>query len=443
MSIVENSVPEKYQNVGLVEMLKNRRVTTKSVTSMNKTDFAPGDTVRIRVTDDGYVNWQTAFFRWKYSATYPGVGTLRNTPHAESAFRQVLIEFEKASQPIELINNRDVLANGFMRHTAGADAMRSERGVMANVEFNPDGTTMSGKEVTTAAAGPAAISVATLSQIGFMDSAGLLPMKYMGQMTWTIELQSAANLYESTDAYDAGTYKLEDFELVYESVQFSDEFDSVIKEKIASPEGLNILYDTYTSQSDNSHNDNTTSKLSIASSSLKGIYTLGRPQNTVDAAVVGNTTAIGGHNYRFAIPTVVDYQYKANGKLYPSFRADVDKYAYCELLRSLNKHGDIAVGSLVSHLVPPGADATKLLNVYNSGALAAANAETGSLMFGVSFEEHGGEKLRSGLDTKGSLDVEFTMRRTAGAGVAVVLNHFLHVDRIMKILPNNEIEIIS
>lgn len=493
MSLQSVTAPAQYHDQDIVKVLKGRKETVVRVSPLNKTSgYKPGENMKIRVSDAGYVDWSTAYFTYKIkcrttnSAANTGLPTTAQvSPCAESIFRKINTTTGNGSV-VEDWDHRDVLSAGMNRHTMGKSALSSERSVVGNISSGnvvpaapaSNWTAFSGRKVQRAAAAGAGGFVdatlgpfsTTANHLGFFGSKNLYPMKYMGQLLFDCDFVSDKALLEPyVTATGAGAMNIvgadggagqgnmlesatiDEIELVYTSYQFGDEFDALVQEQINSEEGMNLLYDTFVSHVDQSTTSGElVSKINLSSSSLKGIYTLIRPvatieQNVPDAdngAVAGSFQYgyLGGHNYRFGYEKLDAhddrYNYQVSNRLYPSFNAKVAMHAYPELLKSLSRFGDVSTGSLVSSRL--GSD----LSSYEGGPNIAtlAGIESGSFMLGVNLEQQTGDNMKSGVDTRGNLDVSLKLNRTSD--VDIQLNHFSHVDRIMKVMPNNEVQII-
>lgn len=445
------SVVKPDQADNLIKAMKGRKETTVRVQPLNKNLYSFGENMKLRLSDDGYVDFSKSYWSFKITgANSVAATTLQLTPNAESIFRTIVVTTENG-QVMEDYNHRDVLLNGMIRHTMGSDAHSSERSVMSNVRY-------SGGLHTGALSGDRAASFSvslgpfatTANHLGFFGSSHLYPMKYMGQLLFDVDFVDARNFIESfitatgASASATETATIADIEFVYVSVQYGDEFDALVKEQINSDEGMLLQYDTFESHVDATSNvsGELTSKINLASSSLKGIYTLFRGSDAVTVHVPNTTVPLigyqGGHNYRFgygAINALLDtYNYQINNRHYPSFNASIGKHAYPELLKSLSRFGDVSKGSLVSSLEGLGWHSYLGGNIALNGSI-----QSGAFMLGVNLEEQNQAGLMSGIDTKGNLDISLKLSKTSV--IPLVINHFSHVDRILRIRPNNECEV--
>lgn len=478
MSLQSTASPQQFKDQQIIKMLKARKETVVRVAPLNKTTFAPGENMKIRISDtSGYADFSTAYFTYTIvsSNSLPAT-TGAITPNSESIFRRVMVMAQNG-QVIEDYDHRDVLHNGMVRHTMGQDAASTERSVMSTSTFIPANndnypTFSSRHQARTAANAPSTFGplVTSALQLGFFGSKNLWPLKYMGSLLLDIDLNSINVICESvrddTGAGIVDTEKMEikNVEFVYTSVEYGDEFDAIVKEQISSPDGMKLKYDTFVSHVDTAGvSGEITSKINLASSSLKGIYTLIRPSNSVGQGFLqplgANTKFVnGGHNYRFGYASSATafneannadpagtnindtYNYQISNKLYPSFNAKVKVNAYPELLKALSRFGDVSKGSLVRSLTGPGYDS--YLGGDMSGTTAANSLTGGSFMLGVTCEQLGEDGLMSGVDTRGSLDVQLRLDRGADS-VAIQLNHYSHVDRTLVLMPNNEVLVVK
>jgi hypothetical protein len=460
------TAPEQFKNQSLVKMLKARQETVVRISPINQSEFRASDNMQMHVNDQGYVDWSTAYFSYKIKGSNSDAAatTMQFTPNAESIFTRMIVSTQNG-QVLEDYDHRDVLHAAMYKNTMGSDAGGSERAVMGNI--TPDdqnlaqggyGHVYSGARLSRVAGAEGVLGpfATTSNHLGLFGSRNLWPMKYMGQWLFDCSLSTHNKLVESfvTDdgvsASATEVFTITELELVYTSFSFGDAFDALVQEQINSPDGMNLKYDTFVSHTDilESAGEHT-SQLTVKSSSLKGIYTTFRAVDSInwpcpDAANTDTNSLnfgyLGGHCYRFGYGKVTGekdtYNYVINNRIYPSFSANIESHGYPELLKALSRFGDSSRGSYVSSLL--GVDNTS----YIGGDVSVAGlVESGAFMLGVNLEQQGEDGLMSGIDTTQNLDVSFKIRRSVegAAGLKYIqLNHFSHVDRICKILPNYE-----
>lgn len=459
MSLNSSFTPEKAKY--LVNLLKNRSESIVSVKPLNKSDFSAGENMKYRVTGNGYWDVANSYFTCQVVQTGANAtDKARMTPNSESWFKKMVITFESTGAEAENFDHRDVLSNFLIKHTVGVDSTNSERALsnMANseVKVTADGG-------NTANHGYKSVN----SHIGFLGSQKLIPLKYCGSVLFDIDLQTDNVLNEIIDtagtAAIAGTVVFNDWEYHMAIVNYGEDFDAVIQEQINSPEGLNILYDTYHHHVDNSTASSFTSKMNVSSNSVKGVYTTMRRSDMVNVtyptgAIVEADNIRAGHNYQFTSENVINgvgrYNYVINNKQYPSYNAKVGVDSYNQLLTSLGRLNDVSTGSLVTKMTRADTDSAQPWAIFKADAATAtpdlsylgaggnATTTTGAFGLGVNLEELGeSSQLQSGMSTKGNLDLELNYTR-AGTE-ALTINHFVHVDRMLNIRPNREVSIIS
>lgn len=462
MSLNSNFTAEKSKY--LVDLLKNRKSRTVRINPLNATSFTPGQNTKIRITGDGYLDMANSYISFTLSmATPTATEVLKHTPNAESFIKRMVITAESTGAEIENFDHRDVLQNMLLRHTVGRDVDNSERKALNGaLGDNPElGAGNAAAGIVFPIAALAKDGEMVMNQtVGFMGAGKHIPLHFMGSILLDFDWNALNILDESVvivaDPFTnvaAGpiTMTFSNVQFVAQMVDYGEEFDQMIREQVEG-EGLHINYDTYISAVDNQSAPSFTSKMNVSSNSVKGIYTVFRKSTDARATT---RAKVRGHAYQFTSGAGTSYQYKVNDRLYPSYLASVGNQSYAELMVALNRLGDVSTGSYVDKMAIADGGAVDwdaftnaathaLTRSYMGGSSGAGAVGTvGSFALGVNLEEAGeGSQLQSGVSTKGnSLDVELTYNRTAGD--ALIINHFVHVDKILQIKAGREVNVLS
>jgi len=183
-----------------------------------------------------------------------------------------------------------------------------------------------------------------LSASGLMANSKYIPLKYLqGGITLQLELEDFARCHQA-NANDY-TYIIDQVYLHMDLCDFSDEFDAMFRNQLAS-EGVNIHFDTYSSHIDNLSTQNESNlEISERASSVKSVYTVMRKTTNVNGATVdslGTWTSNELTRYRYTLGTTNYPRYDVNCE-------GGGAIAYAEMLKGFGALGDINGGSEITN----------------------------------------------------------------------------------------------
>lgn len=251
--------------------------------------------------------------------------------------------------------------------------------------------------------------VIQLNASGLMSNSKYIPLKYLqGGLTLQIELDDF-NRSHQQPATGSYTYKIDQVHLHMDLVDFSDEFDAMFRNQLAS-EGVNIHFDTYSSHIDTiSGSGETNLEISERASSVKSVYTIIRDTNSVSAKGADSTGT-------WTSKELVKYKFTLGTTDYPRFDVKCENggaIAYAEMLKGFGALGDVNGGSEIDNYSWRGQSSTasdKYLEIVSivCDQTSTLNATAGKFEAGGSvlatFTFSGKHGLSSGSNAVGTGD---------------------------------------
>tara|TARA_Y100000361_G_C11161244_1_gene347510 strand:+ start:1929 stop:3608 length:1680 start_codon:yes stop_codon:yes gene_type:complete len=179
-----------------------------------------------------------------------------------------------------------------------------------------------------------------LSASGILANSKYIPLKYLqGGLTLQLELEDFARCHQAKDANY--TYIIDQVYLHMDLCDFSDEFDAMFRNQLAS-EGVNIHFDTYSSHIDNINDSGDVNiEISERASSVKSVYTVMRKNDNIQDITkdsLGTWTSSELDRYRYTLGTTNYPRYDVDCKFGGAI-------AYAEMLKGFGVLGDINGGS--------------------------------------------------------------------------------------------------
>lgn len=179
-----------------------------------------------------------------------------------------------------------------------------------------------------------------LSASGILSNSKYIPLKYLqGGLTIQIELDDFNRCHQANAT--GYSYTIDQVYLHMDLVDFSDEFDAMFRNQLAS-EGVNLHFDTYSSHIDTlTGSAETHLEISERASSVKSVYTVIR-DNTSTTDVL--TDSLGSWTSR----ELKNYKYTLGTTDYPRYDVNCEgggAVAYAEMLKGFGTLGDINGGS--------------------------------------------------------------------------------------------------
>lgn len=278
--------------------------------------------------------------------------------------------------------------------------------------------------------------VIQLNASGLMSNSKYIPLKYLqGGLTLQIELDDF-NRSHQQPATGSYTYKIDQVHLHMDLVDFSDEFDAMFRNQLAS-EGVNIHFDTYSSHIDTiSGSGETNLEISERASSVKSVYTIIRDTNSVSAKGADSTgtwTSKELKKYKFTLGTTD----------YPRFDVKCENggaIAYAEMLKGFGALGDVNGGSEIDNYSWRGASSTasdKYLEIVSivCDQTATLDATAGKFEAGGSilatFTFSGKHGLSSGTNARGTGE-RFIVQNSVALNDDATTNGILNADGLVS-----------
>tara|TARA_R110000803_G_scaffold113445_1_gene181809 strand:+ start:2854 stop:4578 length:1725 start_codon:yes stop_codon:yes gene_type:complete len=179
-----------------------------------------------------------------------------------------------------------------------------------------------------------------LSASGLMSNSKYLPLKYLqGGLTLQLELDDFAKCHQADTANYS--YTIDQVYLHMDLVDFSDEFDAMFRNQLAS-EGVNLHFDTYSSHIDSLTGEGEVNlEISERASSVKSVYTIIRNNTVINSAT---TDSQGSWTSR----ELTKYKYTLGTTDYPRYDVDCSNggaIPFAEMLKGFGTLGDVNGGS--------------------------------------------------------------------------------------------------
>jgi len=343
-----SALPSSAQYSQLPLGVSAQRRTVKQIPVSGQGDYRPdtNQTIRINLPQQGFMDNQNSYLVFRHevrTANDAGSVAIANTALGTLNWRSLNMMDRGAfswiknlrilgsdGQVLENIQNYNLLMRMLHRATQPEDYTQS-----SNVEgFEPDGVRAGRAEVGYEYA-------IQLNGSGILSASKYLPLKYLqGGLTIEMELAPALESHKLSDS--THIYKLSSVRYVMDLVEFSDEFDMMFRQRLLT-EGVNIHFDTYTSHILNlSSGGAQEHQISERSSSVKGVYSLMRPNTWINSQY---RDSLGEWDKR----RLNEYQFILGTTQYPRFPVQCDSRACAEssaeLRKSFNGLGDLNGGS--------------------------------------------------------------------------------------------------
>jgi len=348
MSIVPRSA--RY-NVLPMGVPSQRRSVRQGVQSGNK--FKPEETkiIRINLPQQSYLDCANTYLTFRHKICDANSATdaqtdlltnLMNTANSETCMdngafswiRNIQVQGADGSV-LENIQNYNVLSRVLHRATQPNDHNETSASVLQGYgdisERQGWGVNSTGHTYAI-----------QLSASGILSNSKYLPLKYLqGGLTLQIELDDFNRCHQAsgTGSY---SYVIDQVHLHMDLVDFSDEFDAMFRNQLAS-EGVNIHFDTYSSHIDTlgTQAGEVNLEISERASSVKSVYTILRETANVSSVATDSTGS-------WTCRETTKYKYTLGTTDYPRFEVSCEgggAICYAEMLKGFGALGDVNGGS--------------------------------------------------------------------------------------------------
>lgn len=344
MSVVPRSARYNVLPMGIPSQRRSVRQGVQSGQS-----FKPDGTkiLRINLPQQSYLDCANTYLTFRHKITDAGAETQANitTNRGNGANNEICMDNGAFSwirnlqvqgadgSVLENIQNYNLLSRVLHRATQPNDHNESSASILQGYgdisERQSWGTNVAGRTYAV-----------QLSASGLMSNSKYLPLKYLqGGLTLQLELDDFAKCHQADTANYS--YTIDQVYLHMDLVDFSDEFDAMFRNQLAS-EGVNLHFDTYSSHIDSlTGGGEVNLEISERASSVKSVYTIIRSNTVINSAT---TDSQGSWTSR----ELTKYKYTLGTTDYPRYDVDCSNggaIAFAEMLKGFGTLGDVNGGS--------------------------------------------------------------------------------------------------